>query len=157
MLRRVHQERSVPTSDHQDQQSSDETYHWCQILPQNPDICEWLLPKKYPKDTRWRCSTPCDRALFLLVLARAKMIISVLIFHEKIRLQMQNKIVCESFWHYRWMEFFPWLNVWWEFEVEEVDDNIVWKMVVLLVIWSNWIILVKHFRRKLNCKLFYNL
>ena len=43
------------------------------------------------------------------------------------------------------MEFVPWLNVWWEFEVGEVNDNIVWKMVVLLVIWSNWVILVGYF------------
>ena len=43
------------------------------------------------------------------------------------------------------MEFVPWLNVWWEFEVGEVNDNIVWKMVVLLVIWSNWVILVDYF------------
>ena len=43
------------------------------------------------------------------------------------------------------MEFVPWLNVWREFEVGEVNNNIVWKMVVLLVIWSNWVILVDYF------------
>ena len=42
------------------------------------------------------------------------------------------------------MEFVPWLNVWREFEVGEVNDNIVWKMVVLLVIWSNWVILLDY-------------
>ena len=42
------------------------------------------------------------------------------------------------------MEFVPWLNVWWKFKVGEVNDNIVWKMVVLLVIWSNWLILVDY-------------
>lgn len=51
-------------------------------------------------------------------------------------------------WYYRWMEFVPWFNVWRKCEVGEVDDNIVRKMVVLLVVWSNWVILVDNLN---NC------
>ncbi len=36
-------------------------------------------------------------------------------------------------------------TVWWKCEVGEVNDNIVGKMVVLLAIWSNWVILVGYF------------
>ncbi len=46
------------------------------------------------------------------------------------------------------MNFVPWLNVWQKFEVGEVNDNIVCKMVVLLVIWSNYVILVDYLN---NC------
>ena len=43
------------------------------------------------------------------------------------------------------MEFVPWLNAWWKFEVGEVNNTTVWKVVVLFVIWSNWVIFADHF------------
>ncbi len=43
------------------------------------------------------------------------------------------------------MEFVPCLNVWRKCEVGKVNHNADWKMVVLLVIWSNWVILVENF------------
>ena len=37
-----------------------------------------------------------------------------------------------------------------EFEVGEVNNKIVWKMVVLLVIWSNWVIRVDYLNDRSN-------
>ncbi len=42
------------------------------------------------------------------------------------------------------MEFVPRLNVWMEHEVGKVDNDVVWQVVVLFIVGSNWIVLVHY-------------
>ena len=44
----------------------------------------------------------------------------------------------------RQMQFVPWLNVGWECKVGKVSNNVVWQVVVLFVVGSNWIVLVYY-------------
>ena len=47
---------------------------------------------------------------------------------------------------YRWMKFVPRLNVGRERKVGKVDDDIVWQVIVLFIVRSNWIVLVHYLR-----------
>ena len=42
------------------------------------------------------------------------------------------------------MEIVPWLNVGRECEVVKVNNNVVWHVVVLFVVGSNWIVFVHY-------------
>ena len=47
---------------------------------------------------------------------------------------------------YRWMQFVPWLNVGRERKVGKVDDDVVWQVIVLFIVGSDWIVLVHYLR-----------
>ena len=51
---------------------------------------------------------------------------------------------------YRWMKFVPRLNVGRERKVGKVDDDIVWQVIVLFIVRSNWIVLVHYLRYRSN-------
>ena len=51
---------------------------------------------------------------------------------------------------YRWMKFVPRFNVGRERKVGKVDDDIVWQVIVLFIVWSNWIVLVHYLRYRSN-------
>ena len=45
---------------------------------------------------------------------------------------------------YRWMQFVPRLNVGRERKVGKVNDDVVWQVIVLFIVGSNWIVLVRY-------------
>ena len=45
---------------------------------------------------------------------------------------------------YRWMQFVPRLNVGRERKVGKVNDDVVWQVIVLFIVGSNWIVLVHY-------------
>ena len=47
---------------------------------------------------------------------------------------------------YRWMQFVPWLNVRRERKVGKVNDDVVWQVIVLFIVGSNWVVVVHNLR-----------
>ena len=45
---------------------------------------------------------------------------------------------------YRWMQFVPRLNVGRERKVGKVNDDVVWQVIVLFIVGSNWIVVVHN-------------